>query len=133
MIAGLDFHHVGYACMDLTRECSHLAVFGYRIEGDVFVDSKQGVKGQFLVGGGPRLELLTNLPDCDSLTGLLKSGAKLYHLGYVAADFDRDIESLRDAGAKVIAPPVQSAYFGTRICFLALRNGLVIELIERAI
>lgn len=131
MIDRLDFHHVGYACADLASESSRLAVLGYEIEGDDFTDQTQGVKGRFLIGGGPRLELLSNLPDSDTLQGLLKNGTKMYHLGYWASDLERDVENLRSRQAKVIVPPVKSRYFETRICFLALRNGLVVELIER--
>ena len=50
---------------------------GYKPEGNRFSDARQGVAGLFLVGGGPRLELLEPLDDSDTLLPWLKSGTRM--------------------------------------------------------
>ena len=58
----LAFHHVGFACTDLDAEERVFACFGYTPEGQDFQDPVQGIRGRFLASGGPRLELLSELP-----------------------------------------------------------------------
>lgn len=89
---GYEFHHVGYATTSLQKERSFFAFLGYRQEGEDFVDPIQGVMGCFLVGSGPRIELLENLPGADTLTPWLNAGIKMYHLAYLVADIERALE-----------------------------------------
>jgi methylmalonyl-CoA/ethylmalonyl-CoA epimerase len=126
----LAFHHVGVACRNLDSETRRLAALGYAPEGADFTDPVQGVTGRFLVGGGPRLELLVPLVE-GHLSPWLKAGVKLYHLAYETPDFEGGIGRLRGSGAKVVVPPVPSvAFAGRRIAFLMLPNMLLTELIE---
>lgn len=129
----LDFHHIGVACRDLESETRRLTVLGYRIEAPDFTDPVQGVSGRFLVGGGPRLELLVPLGEQGVLTPWLRSGVKLYHLAYETANIDASIVHFRTQGAKVVVPPVPAIAFGGRnISFLMLPNVLLVELISTA-
>ena len=57
----LNFHHLGIATRNIDIEYNQWMRFGYRKETEVFKDINQGVKGIFLVGTGPRLELLEPL------------------------------------------------------------------------
>jgi methylmalonyl-CoA/ethylmalonyl-CoA epimerase len=126
----LQFHHIGVACLDLEAETRRLATLGYVGEGVDFTDPIQGVRGRFLNGGGPRLELLAPLTEVGVLTTWLKAGVKLYHLGYETADFDSDLARIRSAGAKIVVPPVPAVAFETRrIVFLMMPNMLLTELI----
>ncbi len=127
----LQFHHIGVAGKDLDSEMLRLATLGYSAEGDVFCDPIQGVEGRFLVGGGPRLEILRPTTAKGVLTPWLKSGTKLYHLAYCVGDqMGSEIEKLRDHGAKIVVQPVSAtAFSGADICFLMLPNMLLIELI----
>ena len=101
-LIGLEFHHVGVACLDLDREEERFALLGYRREGQDFHDPIQGVSGRFLVGGGPRVELL--VPDTVNgvLEPWLKSGKKLYHLAYETFDIGDSCAKLIKAGSKVV-------------------------------
>ena len=127
----LNFHHVGVACVDLEAETRRLAALGYQTEGSDFTDAVQGVRGRFLIGGGPRLELLAPLSAGGVLTPWLKSGVKLYHLAYETPGLDDELARLRNAGAKLVVPPVPATAFASRkIAFLMLPNLLLTELIE---
>lgn len=125
------FHHVGVACRDLDSESKRFSLLGYTPEFPDFTDPIQGVTGRFLIGGGPRMELLMSLPGKGTLSPWLKSGVKLYHLAYETSDISMAIDHYREQGAKVIVAPVSSvAFAGRLIAFLMLPNMLLIELIE---
>src|SRR5450755_1750885 len=101
----LAFHHVGLACTDIGKEVDRLSVLGYRIEGVPFVDPVQGVRGVFIGGQLPRLELLEPHGATGVLTPWLKADIKLYHLAYEVDDLDAALASLRKGHAKVVVPP----------------------------
>ncbi|MFO1487496.1 MAG: VOC family protein [Verrucomicrobiota bacterium] len=127
-----NFHHIGVACRDLESETRRFAALGYTVEGPDFTDPIQGVSGRFLVGGGPRLELLIPLSTEGVLAPWLKTGAKLYHLAYLVPDFDGEMTRLRGQGAKVVVPPVPAVAFANRrITFLMLPNMMLVELIAQ--
>ena len=126
----LHFHHIGVACRNLDAETARFAALGYRPEGSDFTDPTQGVSGRFLMGGGPRLELLSSLSAEGVLAPWLKAEVKLYHLAYETPAFDDEISRLQGQGAKVVVQPVPAvAYGGRRIAFLMVPNLLLIELI----
>lgn len=125
------FHHIGVVSSDIDRETEQLSVLGYRPESEVFIDPIQGVRGIFLAGQLPRLELLSPLPNQGVLDPWIKSKAKLYHLAYLVQDLSRAVAELCACGAKVIVNPVQAvAYGGRKIAFVVLPNMLLVELIS---
>ncbi len=130
-IGAESFHHVGVACRDLDLEEARFALLGYRREGPDFEDSIQGVRGRFLVGGGPRMELLVSTGPGGVLAPWLKTGQKMYHLAYEVADIGLAGAALAKSGAKTVVAPVPAVAFGgCRISFLMLPNMLLVELIE---
>lgn len=134
MLADLEFHHVGVACSDIDTEVGKFAWLGYRAEGPRFTDVRQGVRGLFLAGQTPRLELLEPIDGVPGvLTPWLRSGIKLYHLAYETVDLDAAIARLRQEGAKLVVGAVEAVAFGgRRIAFVMLPNQMLIELIAKA-
>ena len=131
MPAGHAFHHIGYACTTITRERSVLEAMGYRLEQAAFSDPVQGVHGCFMVGAGPRIELLENLPGSDTLTPWLSAGIKMYHLAYEVNDIHATLAWARGRRGIVKVRPVAAVAFGGRlIAFVFFRNGLLTEFIE---
>ena len=130
-VPGLVFHHVGVACSDFAKEEGVFAVLGYRREGEDFKDPTQGIEGRFLVGAGPRLELLRNLEGRDTLTPWLRKGIRFYHVAYEVDDLSLAADRLAAAGAKVVVSPVPAVAFnGRKIAFFMLPNLSLIELIS---
>jgi methylmalonyl-CoA/ethylmalonyl-CoA epimerase len=128
---GLAFHHVGFACTDLDAEERVFACFGYTREGPDFHDSVQGVHGRFLANGGPRLELLSELPGSVVLAPFLRRNIRMYHVAYEAADFRAANAAVAALGATCVVPPVSAvAFAGRMISFYMLPNGFLLELIE---
>ena len=129
-IEGLAFHHVGVACRDLDAEERLFVALGYARERADFYDPIQGVHGRFIVGGGPRLELLRNDAEPGVLSAWLKKGVRFYHLAYEIDHLERGATALLAIGAKALMKPVPAVAFdGRPICFYMLPNMSLVELI----
>ena len=131
---GFAFHHVGVACTDIGAECAHFEALGYVSEGVPFEDPRQGIRGMFLGGQAPRVELVEPLDDRAGgvLAPWLAHGIKLYHLAYVVPQLPQAIAALRALRGKLVVAPVPAVAFGGRdIAFLMLPNRLLVELISR--
>lgn len=128
----LSFHHVGLACKSLAQERSvHLAL-GFVDEGPVFEDPVQRIRGQFLLHGTFRIELLEPLGEDSPLGGYLKRGIKMYHQAFLVKDIRAAIAELTAGGSFLLVGPVPAVAFGGRnIAFLAMPGALIVELIER--
>lgn len=128
---GSRFHHVGVACRDLEQEQNELGALGYMPAGKPFTDPRQGVVGVFLEGPGPRLELLAPFESSKVLDPWLRARTKMYHLAYEVSRLNEAISEACDAGARQMSTPTPALAFGNRhICFVMLRNRLLVELIE---
>lgn len=128
----LEFHHIGVACSDLERETAVFEMLGYEREGADFEDPRQGIRGRFVVGTGPRMELLEPLGDAQTLEPWLRVNTKMYHQAFQVSDMESGIEVLRARRARVVVPPVPAVAFGGRsIAFLILPTMMLVELIER--
>ena len=126
-----NFHHLGVASRSIEKDAAVWADLGYSIEGDVFADQTQGIRGLFLTGPGPRLELLEDLPDRNTVAPWIEKGVKIYHTAYEVGDMDAQIARLVQRRARVVVEPVPAIAFNNRkICFLMLKNLTLIELIE---
>lgn len=125
----MRFHHLGIATDSLERDVSAYTALGYTSEGAIVVDETQGVRAQFLVGSGPRLEVLEALPGSETLAPFLSRGIKCYHQAFEVDSLEDSLAALRAAGAKQLAPPVDAVAFNRREVFLMLPNRWIVELI----
>lgn len=133
MTESMRFHHVGVACRDLDSEAKVMLTLGYRADGAAFTDPVQGIRGQFVSGPGPRLELLEQTVGSRVLEPWLAKGVKAYHFGYEVAALEAEVDRLKSVGAILVTPPQPAVAFGgRRISFLMLKNLLLVELIEAA-
>lgn len=125
------FHHIGLACRDLEAGTAVQALFGYWPDGEIIEDLLQKVRLRFLVGGGPRLELLTPLSVDLPVAGVLARGTRLYHQGYMVPDLEAGITALRNRGFKLTCPPTPAVAFQMRrIAFLLAPTLDLFELVE---
>jgi len=128
---GFTFHHIGVACRDIEAEAKAWLMLGYVAEAPDFEDPIQQVRGRFLVGAGPRLELLMQAGPQSPIPGILRRDTKFYHMAYVGTAFDDAIAALRQKRCKITTDPAPAVAFGgRRIAFLILPNMNVIELVE---
>lgn len=126
-----SFHHLGCACTDLASEARFFEGFGYASAGNEFLDINQGIKGLFLEGLGPRIELLENLPGSSTLTPWIDSGTRFYHVAYMVEDLPESLRWVKQIGGKVISPPTPAVAFGYRdVSFIIFKNRQLIEFIS---
>ena len=130
--AGYEFHHLGFATESIESELRWLKALGYTPDGAEFVDPIQGIIGRFLIGLGPRIELLQNLSGQRTLSRWLERGVRVYHFAYLVQDVQQAVSWAHGFGAKVTVPPVPAVAFAMRpICFVVFRNGMMLEFIEK--
>ena len=130
-LSGATFHHIGVVCADIDKETTQLAALGYAPEGEMFSDYTQGVRGQFLIGIGPRLELLSPLGEGRVLSPWIKSGVKMYHLAFTIPIMETGLRQLLQNRGRTVVHPVSAVAFGGRqIAFVMLPNLMLIELIS---
>lgn len=131
LFSALQFHHIGVACRSIATEKSIWQGLGYQQEGQAFSDPLQGVNGLFMIGVGPRIELLEPLSGSETLAPFINSGIKMYHQAYETPNLENTIDQLKKTRAKVVSSPKPAVAFGGRcVSFLMLRNAVIIELIE---
>jgi methylmalonyl-CoA/ethylmalonyl-CoA epimerase len=126
------FHHIGVACEDLDSEAASFEQLGYRREGPPFSDPRQGIKGLFLVGAGPRMELVAPVDSFSTvLKNILGQRHKMYHLAYAVVDVPAALNLAKSRRGKVVVlPSAAVAFGGYDICFIAFPNRLLVELID---
>ena len=128
----ITFHHVGVASQNYSQDELIFSMLGYKIEGASFEDPIQGIRGQFLAGNGPRIELITPMLTSESaiMKGVFEKGVKLYHLAFETTNLHTAIDEIRRQGGKLVVEPVPAVAFDNReIAFAFLRNLLLVELI----
>jgi methylmalonyl-CoA/ethylmalonyl-CoA epimerase len=126
-----DFHHFGLACTDISLMAQEYMRFGYRTEGQEFIDETQQIRGLFIVGGGPRLELLQAHHNSTVLAPWLSSGPRIYHQAFQVDDIDDAMREFTSAKARILVEPVPAiAFGGRRICFVMTRALSLVELIS---
>jgi methylmalonyl-CoA/ethylmalonyl-CoA epimerase len=128
----MHFHHLGIACTDLDTETATYRPLGYLLEGNDFDNTIQGIRGRFLVGGGPRLELLVGLPRSDVLTPWINRGVKIYHVAFEVDPLAEALDDLRAERVRIVSAPMPAvAFCSCRVAFLVMRTLQLVELIER--
>lgn len=128
-----SFHHLGLACRSIEVELKAWTQLGYRLEGAIFEDPIQKIRGIFVAGGGPRLELLEPSGDGSPVAGFIARGVKLYHQAFMASHFDEALADFAKIGGKVVAGPSPAVAFGgRRIAFVMAPGMNLIEIIDAA-
>jgi methylmalonyl-CoA/ethylmalonyl-CoA epimerase len=124
------FHHLGVACASIDRAASAYTSLGYQLE-STFEDPIQGVRGAFYVGNGPRYELLSDLPDRQTVAPwILRRMPTVYHQAWLVPDLDAALGTMQSAGGRPTGDAAASVYFKGPIVFVMTRAMVLVELIQ---
>jgi hypothetical protein len=127
----LKFHHIGVATKSIEKEFATFAALGYEKTSELFTDERQKIRGLFIgKEGNPPLELLENVDASGLLTPILKNGIKFYHFAYETEDIEQDYSRIVSSLKAITIVPVVDATYFEKICFLALRNRMIVELVQ---
>jgi methylmalonyl-CoA/ethylmalonyl-CoA epimerase len=133
-VPNIEFHHVGVATDDINSEIDFFRSLGYEIEGDRFVDPLQGVTGCFMVGSGPRVELIQDMPGSKTVAGFVNGRAKIYHIAYLVDDLSVAHEIITKLRGVIVRDKLAStAFYGKSVMFVAFRNRVIVEFIGKLV
>ena len=126
----LKLHHIGVATKNIEKEFSYFKMLGYERCSEIFVDEIQKIKGIFIEAKNqPCLELLENLTEEGPLKNYLSKGNKFYHFAYETQNIEADYHRLINKGAIPMVKITKATFF-EKICFLMLKNMMLIELVQ---
>jgi methylmalonyl-CoA/ethylmalonyl-CoA epimerase len=132
---GFTLHHVGYATAQIEPIAKvYVERYGYQIVTPIIHDPTQTALVQFLRLAGDSAYLEFVAPDGpeSKLAGTALKGSVLNHLCYAVDDIEAATSHMRESGMVLLTPPVPAVAFnGRRISWLAGRDRLPVELVER--
>ncbi len=125
--------HIGVAVADLDAAIDlHVGVYGLELVHRETV-AVQGVEAVMLDVGESHVELVATV-GADTPVGryLAKRGPGLHHVAYRTEDIDAALESLRDAGVRLIDETPRTGIRGYKVAFLhpSASGGVLTELVQ---
>ena len=131
MMECLEFHHVGIACSNLQSEVEFYQALGFELDGGVFEDPIQLVRGAFLLSKAHRIELLEPMDPVSPAARFVNAPSRIYHQGFLTKNFVESCKAMRGIGAFPLSAPAPAVAFDNRmIAFFMMKNRAIIELIE---
>lgn len=133
MIDKMKIDHIGYAVKRIDRAISELEKLGYTFE-PIIDDLDRNVRLAFGNKEGYRIELVSPLDrkkqsPVDQY--LSKAMGTPYHICYASNDFEKDIESLKEQGFKIIIEPrLAIAFERRRVVFMMSIGFGLMEIVE---
>lgn len=133
MFDKMKINHIGYAVKRLDRALTALEKLGYAFE-PVIDDLDRNVQLAFGDKDGYRIELVSPLDrEKDSPVDQYLSNAMgtPYHICYESDNFEKDIESLKKEGFKIIIEPREAiAFENKRVVFMMNIGFGLMEIVE---
>lgn len=128
----MKVHHIGYLVKNIENAEKDLEQLGYCRKTQVVFDPVRNVDISFWDNEGYCVELVSPKSEASVAYGLMKTCKnKPYHIGYLTACIEEEIERLKEAGYTQIDAPTEAvAIDGKRVCFLMSPNSGMIELVE---
>jgi methylmalonyl-CoA/ethylmalonyl-CoA epimerase len=114
-----DVHHVGIAVEDLEQALvTYEQFFGGRLEGRGTIPGQRVEAASVVVGSG-RVELVAAL-DADSPVGrfIARRGPGMHHIAYQVDDVQAALDSLSEAGVRLIDEEPREGLFGLQVAFV---------------
>lgn len=128
----LEFDHLGIIVKSIEKSILWYQKLGYAIEGKIFEDHLQQMRGIFLnKKSSPCIELIEDLSDSKVLAKLINSqNGKIYHLAYRVERLEENLPQLLEELNVRILSPIKAGTFFKKICFVFSSEAQIIELVE---
>lgn len=119
-MASIDEAEIGFTKMGFEPETTEIN------------DPVLGVSVKFLRGHGQRLELVANLGEATTISSFLRPFPVAYHIGFETSDLEADLNRVVSSGGRIIVGPTPAlAFGGRRVSFVAHKDAMLFEYIER--
>lgn len=117
--------------MNFEEDLESFSLLGYRPISSTVKDPVLKVKVLFLEGNGPTIELVSPIDQSKHLDIWLQQKCRTYHYAYQVNDIDTAVKSFVQSGCVIVQAPLPAVAFdGRAVCFLMLKNRVLIELIQ---
>ncbi|MDQ2653197.1 MAG: methylmalonyl-CoA epimerase [Chloroflexota bacterium] len=130
--ANPTLHHVAFVVADLDAALEGQRRIGFGVS-ERFVLEEQGVEVATLPAGASWIELIRPLdPEGAIARFLAKRGEGFHHVAYVVPDLGAALQSLQEAGVRLIDTSPRTGAHGWRIAFIHPEacNGVLTELVQ---
>ena len=125
------FHHIGFLTSNIKSSLNEFKMLSYKKEKELFVDNVFNVKIQFITLNKNIIELIEPNKSNIGLMKMLKNKSYAYHFAYKVENIDKEIIKLKKKFKLVVKPTPAIAFMNKKVCFLKMKNGFIIELIEK--
>lgn len=107
-------------------------VFKYNQMTDIVINSTENVRVVFLnKKNSVIIKLIEPMNNKSAVYAFAKKGGGLHHLCFRCDDIEKQIDTLKDKGLRVVVKPTPGeAFLNNNIAFLLGQNRLTIELID---
>lgn len=134
-MAGPKLHHIGFVVSSIEKSGDRFAeALAATWSRQIVHDPIQKVRVAFFQGNGqdPLIELVEPADPDSPVSRFLEHGGGLHHLCYEVENLEAHLAFCESAGSTVIRQPVPAvAFAGRRIAWVATRNNLLVEFLER--
>ena len=125
-------HHVAFVVANLDAALESQRRIGFH-SGERFTLDEQGVEVATLQAGASWIELIRPLdPDGAIARFLAKRGEGFHHVAYTVPDLEAALQSLREAGVRLIDESPRTGAHGWQIAFVhpEASGGVLLELVQ---
>jgi methylmalonyl-CoA/ethylmalonyl-CoA epimerase len=127
----MKFHHIGFLTENINNTFNEFKVLNYKKEKKLFVDNVFNVKIQFIKSQTSIIELIKPNKSNIGLINMLRNKNYAYHFAYKVKNIDDTIIKLKKKFKLIMKPTSAIAFNNKRVSFFKIKNGFIIELIER--
>ena len=127
----MKFHHIGFLTENINNTFNEFNVLNYKKEKKLFVDNVFNVKIQFIKSQTSIIELIKPNKSNIGLINILRNKNYAYHFAYKVKNIDDTIIKLKKKFKLIVKPTSAIAFNNKRVSFFKMKNGFIIELIER--
>ena len=125
------FHHIGFLTENINNTYNQFKFLNYNKEKKLFVDKVFKVKIQFIKLNTNIIELIKPSKSNIGLKNILKNKNYAYHFAYKVYDIDDEIVKLEKKFKLIVKPTPAVAFDNKKVSFFKMKNGFIIELIEK--
>ena len=127
----MKFHHIGFLTENIDSTLNQFKFLTYKKEKKLFIDKVFKVKIQFIKLNTNIVELIKPNYSNIGLTNMLKNKNYAYHFAYKVYDMDKEIFKLKKKFQLIVKPTPAIAFNNKKVSFFKMKNGFIIELIEK--
>ena len=128
----MKFHHVGYLTDNLKNSIESFKILNYKKKGKLVIDNLLKVQIQFLKNTDNHIIELVK-PDRKNigLINIFKKKIFAYHFAYKVGDLEKSLKKLEKKFKIIVNPIPAKAFKNKKVAFLKMKNGFIVELIEK--